>query len=86
MGNVGPLLDDGALYSGLDLENLELIQHLVCPEWDGKFEELPKTIRHQPFSQYGVGHHPTNLPQILGFVIVTGQTDQGSEVEIRHLL
>lgn len=48
---VEPLLDDGAPYSGMGIEELKLIQNVVIPEWDGKLETLPNSIADKEFWQ-----------------------------------
>lgn len=46
---IGPLLDDGAPYSGLGMEELKLIQKYVWPKWNGQLDPLPKTVKDRPY-------------------------------------
>ncbi len=46
---IGPLLDDGAPYSGIGLDEFIMIQPLVLPAWSGTFDPLPEAVRDRPF-------------------------------------
>lgn len=46
---VGPLLDNAAAYSGMGCEELELIQSLLCPDWDGTFDALHCEVSSTPY-------------------------------------
>jgi len=83
---IGPLLDDGAPYSGIGLEEFKLLQSIVYPSWNGKFDGLPDTVKHRPFWQYGVGSHSSKSRRIIGSVMLTAITGRGNEIEIRHLV
>jgi len=83
---IGPLLDDGAPYSGIGLDEFKLLQSIVYPSWNGKFDGLPSTVKNRPFWQYGVGSHSSKSRRIIGSVMLTAKTDEGNEIDIRHLV
>lgn len=86
MHHYGPLLDDGAPYSGIGEIELKHIQTYVCPLWDGNLEPLPDTIADRPYWQYGTGKHSSQAKRILGSVMLTARSDSGDPVSIRHLV
>ena len=45
----GPLLDDGAPYSGLGSTELKLIAELSLPGWDGKLQPIPESVVDRPY-------------------------------------
>lgn len=74
---VGPLLDE---------DEFKLLQPYVCPEWNGKFGELPKVVRHRPFWQHGTGSHASKLRFIIGSVYINARSYEGAEVRINYLI
>lgn len=84
--SIGPLLDDGAPYSGMGLDEFNLLQPIIYPTWDGELLPLPKEIEACPYWQYGTGQHSSESRKILGSVILKAKTDQDSSVFIRHLI
>lgn len=82
----GPLLDDGAPYSGIGSTELKLIAELVCPEWNGNLDPIPDSVADRPYWQYGSGEHRSAAKRILGSVLMEARTDQGTNVQIRHLV
>ncbi len=49
---IGPLLDDGAPYSGMRLDEFQLIKNYICSDWSGEFDDLPDSVRDRPFRRY----------------------------------
>jgi len=83
---IGPLLDDGAPYSGIGEEEFNMIQKYVCPEWTGGYGMLPDIVKNRPYWQYGIGSHASKSRRIIGSVVITARSDQGGDVSIRHLV
>lgn len=83
---VGPLLDDGAPYSGMGLAEFKLIQPFVVPDWNGSLDPLPEIIQDRPWWQYGQGRHASAAKRILGAVMITVTSDLGNPVQINHLI
>ena len=84
--SIGPLLDDGAPYSGMGMREFRAIQPMVLPNWSGKLHKLPDTIADRPFWKYGSGAHSSEVRRILGSVYLNATTDEGVSVRIRHLI
>lgn len=82
---VGPLLDDGAPYSGLGVEEFKVLQELIMPNWDGSYDKLPKEIQDRPYWQYGTGNHSSDKRKIIGSIMLTAKTETG-QIMIRHLV
>ena len=53
----GTMLEEGAPYSGLDLNELKLLSPYLQTIWDGKLGLLPKAITEHHNRQYGPGSH-----------------------------
>ena len=85
-GIFGPLLDDGAPYSGIGSTELKLISNFVCPEWTGELDPIPDAVADRPYWQYGIGDHSSQSKKIIGSVMFKARTHQGGFVQIRHLV
>ena len=83
---VGPLLDSAAPYSGMGLDEFKMLQPIICSNWTQSFDPIPSSIADMPFWQYGSGNHSSEARPILGSVMITAQSDQGNDVNIRHLI
>eukprot|EP00178_Gracilaria_changii_P016470 TRINITY_DN4728_c0_g1_i1.p1 TRINITY_DN4728_c0_g1~~TRINITY_DN4728_c0_g1_i1.p1 ORF type:complete len:805 (-),score=91.02 TRINITY_DN4728_c0_g1_i1:529-2943(-) len=83
---VGPLLDDGAPYSGLGNYELSLVQDFVVPDWNGQLDPLPASVANTPFWQYGNGDHSSEARPILGSIVLSLRTNLDNIVYIRHLV
>ena len=83
---LGPLLDDGAPYSGMGLEEILLLKHTIMPTFNGNLDPLPAAVVCRPFWQYGSGKHASSRRKILGSILLSLLSDQGVKVEIRHLI
>lgn len=81
----GPLVDDGAPYSGIELHKFGLLKLFLVPEWNGILYPLPASIVDTPYWQYSSGQHACKPRRILGSVLVFVLWDQGTTVQIRHL-
>ena len=82
----GPLVDDAAPYSGLGIVELQALHPQLIPEWDGTLEDIPDSVKDRPFWQYGSGEHASPRRRILGSVIFSTLSDQGTPMKIRHLV
>ena len=82
----GPLLDDGAPYSGLGTAEFHVLQPEVLPEWNQKFDPIPESVKHTPYWQYGTGSHASQRKRIVGSVLLTARCNDGTLIQIRHLL
>eukprot|EP00171_Calliarthron_tuberculosum_P022021 IDg22021t1 len=85
-GCLGPLLDDGAPYSGIGINEFKLIQPFVLPNWSGKLDAIPESVADRPYWQYGTGSHSSELRKIIGSLVLNAISDQGDSVEVRHLV
>lgn len=83
---IGPLLDDGAPYSGIGLVEFKLIQSILLPHWKGRYDYLPSCVQDRPFSQYGTGTNSSKARKILGSVLLSARNDRGTTISIIHLL
>lgn len=83
---IGPLLDDGAPYSRIGIEEFKMIKKYAHPSWNGELDELPEKVLHRPYWQYGNGTQASSCRSILGSVMLNDICDEGIQVEIRHLV
>ena len=83
---IGPLVDDGAPYSGIGEAEFKVLQPLILPKWSGSYAELPECIADRPYWQYGKGKHSSPPRRILGSVMISARTDGNEIVEINHLI
>lgn len=83
---VGPLLDDGAPYSGMGLADFQVLQPLLLSDWNGELLSLPKHLQSRPYWQCGNGEHSSETRKILGLVLLSSRTDNGDTVTICHLI
>lgn len=81
-----PLLDDVAPFSAVGLNEFEMLELLLLPDWRGKFYPLPDAISHHWFCQYGVRGQKSPAKRSLGSVILRGRCDGGTAVQIRYLI
>lgn len=83
---IGPLVDDGAPYSAIGMIELKLLRdHLGLNECF-ELDPVPKTLNGYTQWQYGTGTHASAARDILGSVMISGHSDNGRCVEIRHLV
>jgi len=82
----GPLVDDGAPYSGIGYIELSMIAKHVCPDWNATLDPLPDLVSERPFWQYGTGQHVSEARKILGSIFLTAQSEQGNPIHIKHLV
>lgn len=83
---LGPVVDDGAPYSGMGLDEFRQLQSTIMPTWDDVLDPLPAVVADRPFWQYGKGKHASKPRKILESLFLTILSDQGTPVSIRHLL
>lgn len=84
--NIDTLLDDGAPYCGIGLDEFRMIQLFVSHHWNGRYNCLPTSIAHTPNWQYGNGQHASAFKRIIGSVLFNAQSDRGQLVRINHLI
>ena len=82
----GPLLDDGAPYSGIGEQEFHILRSKLQTNFNGTFDELPIEIAHRPYWQYGNGNHASKSKRIIGSILIDVTSDQGNIVRIRHLV
>ena len=83
---IGPLVDDGAPYSGMGMHEFTLLKPVLLAEWNGQLDPIPASIADRPYWQYGVGSHASAPRRILGSVLLSVESDNGHTVAIRHLV
>ena len=83
---LGPLVDDGAPYSGMGLQEFRELQKVIMPTFNGVFDPLPPSVADRPFWKYGNGEQSSGRRKIIGSVMLTILSDQGTPVNIRHLI
>ena len=82
----GPLLDDGAPYSGIGEHEFYILRSKLKTDFNGTFDEIPKEIAHRPYWQYGTGNHASKSKRIIGSIPIDAIYDQGNIVRLRHLV
>ena len=50
-GHHGPLLDDGAPFSGIGFTEFKMLQSRILPDWSGTLDALPDIIQKTPYWQ-----------------------------------
>ena len=85
-GTPGPMVDDGAPYSGLGLTELKELAKYIMPASDGKLDTIPKGVADRPFWQYGKGAHSSPKKCIFGSVLLSICSEEGTVINIRHLV
>ena len=65
---IGPLLDDGAPYSGIGVSELQDHPEILSAQTGmDSLMSFQKLIRHRPFWQYGSGSHSSKIAKDLRF-------------------
>lgn len=83
---IGPLLDDGAPYSGMGLREFTVLQPILLPNWKGTMHAVPDVLQDYSYWQYGNGDHSSDPRRILGSVPLCIKTDEGNVMSVRHLI
>ena len=63
---IGPLLNDGSLYSGLGLLDLRMLFLYLRNNWNSKLDPLPSAVADHTHWQYGSGSRKSDYQQMLG--------------------
>lgn len=82
----GPLLDDGAPYSGLGEVALCSLRSTIMTEWNGRVDPIPDTIAATLFWQYGSGSYGSPRRAITGSVLIPANTMNGNMILVHHLI
>lgn len=82
---LGPLLDDGAPYSAIGQVNLSLLSNHLGLSENPKIDAIPQALGIHTHWQYGIGEHASPACRILGSIVLTATSDQGTPVQITHL-
>ena len=82
----GPLLDDGAPYSGIGAKEFQIAHPFILPAWNGQYDPIPDSIADRPWWQYGTGSHSSAARRILGNVLIEATSNEGVPVKMRHLI
>lgn len=83
---LGPLIADGAPYSGIGHEEFLDLQASIMPCFNGVFDPLPPGIINRPFWQYGSGKHASPRKKIIGSICLNLLSDEGTNLQMRHLI
>lgn len=83
---IGPLLDDGASYSAIRIEELGALPTSILPCWNGSLDRIPDLIADRRYWQYGVGAHASPVRAILGSIVLNVNTEEGYSIGLRHLV
>lgn len=84
--HLDPLVDDGAPYSAIGQNELNLLQPHLLPNWNGDVPPRPRSLENRRFWQYGNGSHASLQRLIVGSVVLSLTADCGSTVQVRHLV
>lgn len=71
----GPLVDDGAPYSGLRVQKFLENAEDIMIGWNENIDPLPESVRHRPCSQYGKGNHSSTRRRIIGSILLSMDSD-----------
>ena len=83
---IGPLLDDGAPYSGLGLVELKILSPYLHTNWSGKLDPLPRAIADRTHWKYGSGSHSSDSRRMLGSIIISARLNGRTMINIRHIV
>ena len=83
---IGPLLDDGAPYSGLGIHELTILSPFLHTNWNQKLDPLPAAIADSTHWQYGSGAHSSESRRMLGSIIISAKLNDGTDINIRHIV
>lgn len=81
----GPLVDDGAPYSAIGINELQFLVNKSKPS-EVFIDEKPEDMSRYDFWQYGSGSHSSQKRKILGSTVLYVKSDNGNKVSIRHLV
>ena len=83
---LGPLLNDGAPYSAIgQVELIFLADHIgISP--NPTIDAVPQALGSHKHWQYGTGEHASPARRILGSIVLTVTSDQGTPFQITHLV
>eukprot|EP00171_Calliarthron_tuberculosum_P001291 IDg1291t1 len=74
------------LYCAIGIDEFKLIQDVLLPDWSGCLEPIPESLGECHHLQYGTGEHSSDSRKILGSIVLTATSDQGSFINVRHLI
>ena len=83
---IAPLLGDGAPYSRLGIHELKILSPYLRTNWHEQLEPLPAAITDRIHWQYGSASHSTDSRRMLGSVMITARLNDGTEINIRHIV
>ncbi len=81
-----PLLDDGALYSGIGISELKILSPYLRAKWSGNLYPLPDSISDRNHWQYGTGSHSSESRRMLGSEMLSASLADGTIVNINHIV
>lgn len=82
----GPLLDGATPYSGIGIEELNLLSSYLKRKWNGKVRPIPDSISDKTHWRYGIGTHSSDSRKMLGSVVLSAYLEDGTEVNINHVV
>ncbi len=80
-----PLLDDGASYSGIVIQERKLISPFLSTNWNGALEAFPQSLSGYSFWQYGTSNHATSARGMLGSIFISACLSDGSFINVRDV-
>ena len=72
---LGPLLDDGAPYSGIGQVELSLLADHIGLSPNSKIDAIPQALGSHTHWQYGSGEHASSARRILGSIVLTATSN-----------
>ena len=81
-----PLLDDGALYSGIRFNDLKLLLPYLKTNWKGKLNTSPKGIPSRTTWKKGSRNHASDSKSVLRSINATAILADGTNVNITHVV
>ena len=79
---IGPLLDDGAAYSGLGQVELKMLLLYLRTKWIGTLDPLPPAIADRTHWKYGTGSHSSDYRRMLGSIMISARLKDGTSINI----
>lgn len=82
----GPLFDDGALYSAIVMNNLNMSVDHIGLSLNLKLDNIPQVIEGPIHCQYGPGNRASQGRSVLASIVLAETSGQGTSVRISDIL
>lgn len=83
---MGPMVENGALYSVISFVELHNLGTIVVPEWNGDSEPVPLQFAACPLWKHGACSHASSALLMLGSVLIYVTAQLGVTLAIRSLV